>query len=81
MSKMSKRVRHIPTIYWLIGITILGMGLRLYRLGAQSLWMDEAFRPNTICTNTHKPMIYLLSYGYLFPNFFRVISRCQTFLL
>lgn len=32
----------IPTVGWLIPITLLGAALRLFRLGAQSLWLDES---------------------------------------
>jgi mannosyltransferase len=71
VSKMTERVRHIPTICWLTGITILGAGLRLYRLGAQSLWADEAFslaiarlRVPAIIANeslsVHPPLYYFL---------------------
>ncbi len=67
-----ERFRRIPSVYWLVGITILGTGVRLYRLGAQSLWIDEAFSrwaasfpldlslKILIMDTVHPPLFYLL---------------------
>ncbi|MGQ9628231.1 MAG: glycosyltransferase family 39 protein [Anaerolineae bacterium] len=35
--------RGIPPAWWMVAIILLGLALRFYRLGAQSLWLDEAF--------------------------------------
>ncbi len=40
---MGERFRRVPPTCWLMAITLLRMGLWLYRLGAQSFWLDEAF--------------------------------------
>jgi len=36
------KLSSIPTVGWLIPITLLGAALRLFRLGTQSLWLDES---------------------------------------
>ncbi|MFB0533508.1 MAG: glycosyltransferase family 39 protein [Anaerolineae bacterium] len=40
---MRKPSLAVPTYVWLITIIMLGAAVRLYRLGYQSLWYDEAF--------------------------------------
>lgn len=40
---MREKLRAIPPGIWLILITLLATVLRLFRLGYQSLWFDEAF--------------------------------------
>ena len=42
MAPSSPQARPVPAFgTWLLGITLLGGLLRLYRLGYQSLWIDE----------------------------------------
>jgi len=49
----------------LLAITALGLGLRLYRLGYQSLWMDEVLS----ATNAAQPLPDLLSASTVDRNF------------
>lgn len=68
--------RSAPTLVLLLLITALGLGLRLYRIGSEGLWIDEAFsiwlaRHSVVEmvdwvgeVDHHPPLYYLLLKGW-----------------
>lgn len=69
------RAPYIPPSYLLAAIILLGLGLRLFHLGSQSLWYDEALSALTaqrtipdILTiskySSHPPLYYLLLWAW-----------------
>ena len=67
-------------VWWLSAITAVALVLRLYAIGSKSLWVDESFSlwissqslgdllANTLRTDEHPPLYYLLLHFWLGPD-------------
>jgi mannosyltransferase len=63
----------IPTVGWLIAITLLGAALRLFRLGYQGLWYDEAFAWAVASVDLKTSIEAILSDGNQPPLYYSVL--------
>ena len=55
-------VQAVPAWFWLVVITLVGVGLRIYDLGGESIWLDESY--------TYRRMVVSL------PEMFADCYRC-----
>ncbi len=71
--------RSYLAILWLVSITLLGLALRVWAIGAKGLWLDEAFsiwmarQPLgdllgwIVRIDQHPPLYYVLLHCWLLP--------------
>lgn len=72
------RVRAVPDLVWTLAIILIGFGLRVYRLGDQSLWFDEAFTWWTSAVVPPQDFVpFLLPFGAYTPAYY-LITRGVT---
>jgi mannosyltransferase len=84
------KLSSIPAVSWLVPITLLGAALRLFRLGAQSLWLDESlslvFASVPLRTSieairadgVHPPLYYLVLRLFLYMGQSEEIARLPS---
>jgi 4-amino-4-deoxy-L-arabinose transferase-like glycosyltransferase len=84
------KLSSIPTVGWLITITLVGAALRLFRLGAQSLWLDESLSlvfasvslkdsiEAILADGVHPPLYYLVLRLFLYMGQSEEIARLPS---
>ncbi len=74
------KVRTVSERTWLLGIILIAFGLRVYRLGEQSLWFDEAFTWWASAVVPSADFVpFLLPFGAYTPAYYLVTRGVAVF--
>jgi mannosyltransferase len=80
MRNVSKRLEAVPDLWWIVGMTWVGFALRLYGLGVQSLWYDEAYSWLNIAATDFWTGLRISLANFVHPPLYYILSRPFTLL-